>query len=446
MTTSQKPHLSLPPLKKILIIGNGARENSLAWALSKSPGIEMVFVAPGNGGTKTQTSCTPLDIQETNVEEVIKGCLSKQIDLVVIGPEAPLANGLADHLRLAGISVFGPGKDGSQLEASKEWAKKLMNEEGIPTAKHWAVKNTEEAIAIIKKFNTPLVVKVDGLAGGKGVAIPENIDSTIKAVEDAFLGKFGIAGERVILEEMLSGPEVSIFALCDGNEMVILPPAQDHKRLKEGDQGPNTGGMGAYAPAPLIDDNELQKIKDLILIPTLEGLKNRGIDYRGVIYAGLMLTNEGPKVIEFNCRFGDPECQTLIPLLGIELAEVLQACALGQLKSSPKLSIKKECSACVVAAAAGYPETPRKGDPIKINLELDPNISIQLFHAGTERNKSNQLLTSGGRVFSLVTQGASFDQAFSIAYESMKKIEFKGINYRRDIGHQVRKTISLESD
>ncbi len=435
-----------PTIKNILVIGRGGRENALAWGLSKSKGVEKVLVAPGNGGTESIANCLCLDVAETNVEAINQNCKLHDIDLVVIGAEGPLSEGLADKLRQKGIIVFGPGKDGAQLEASKEWAKKLMNEEGIPTAKHWAVKNTEEAIAIIEKFNTPLVVKVDGLAGGKGVAIPENIDSTIKAVEDAFLGKFGIAGERVILEEMLSGPEVSIFALCDGNEMVILPPAQDHKRLKEGDQGPNTGGMGAYAPAPLIDDNELQKIKDLILIPTLKGLKNRGIDYRGVIYAGLMLTNEGPKVIEFNCRFGDPECQTLIPLLGIELAEVLQACALGQLKNSPKLSIRKECSACVVAAAEGYPEAPRKGDSIKINLELDPNISIQLFHAGTERNKSNQLLTSGGRVFSLVTQGASFDQAFAIAYESMKKIEFKGINYRRDIGYQVRKTISLESD
>ena len=219
--------------------------------------------------------------------------------------------------------------------------------------------------------------------------------------------------------------------------MVLLPPAQDHKRLCEGDIGPNTGGMGAYAPAPLIDENQLATIKELILKPTLEALKNRGIDYRGVIYAGLMITPTGPQVIEYNCRFGDPECQTLIPLLGPELAEVLHSCALGKLNQSPKLTIHEKCSVCVVAAAEGYPESPRKGDLIKINVQ--PNQSLQLFQAGTELNQKGQLLTFGGRVLSVVAQGNDFDEAFTIAYKGMKEIYFKGITFRRDIGYQVRK-------
>ena len=427
---------SLPSAKKILILGNGGRENALAWALINSHGVEKVFVAPGNGGTEEIDKCTRLDIAETNVEKIIESCLEIQIDLVIIGPEAPLAAGISDKLRKKEIVVFGPGEDGAQLEASKEWAKLLMNEAGIPTAKHWKANNLKDALEIIKKSNHPLVIKVDGLAAGKGVTVPKNVEDSLKAVEEAFQGKFGIAGETIILEEMLTGPEVSIFALCDGTRMVLLPPAQDHKRLMEGDNGPNTGGMGAYAPAPLINEKQLNNIEELILNPTLKALRDHGIDYRGVIYAGLMLTPSGPKVIEFNCRFGDPECQTLIPLLGPELAEVLLACALGKLNLASDLSIKNECSVCVVAAASGYPDSPKKGD--LINIQLTTNESIQLFHAGTQRDREGRIYTSGGRVLSIVAQGKTFNEAFSSAYSAIQKIEFNGITFRRDIGHQVR--------
>ena len=427
---------SLPSAKKILILGNGGRENALAWALINSHGVEKVFVAPGNGGTEEIDKCTRLDIAETNVEKIIESCLEIQIDLVIIGPEAPLAAGISDKLRKKEIVVFGPGEDGAQLEASKDWGKSLMNEAGIPTAKHWKANNLKDALEIIKKSNHPLVIKVDGLAAGKGVTVPKNVEDSIKAVEEAFQGKFGIAGETIILEEMLTGPEVSIFALCDGTRMVLLPPAQDHKRLMEGDNGPNTGGMGAYAPAPLINEKQLNNIEELILNPTLKALRDHGIDYRGVIYAGLMLTPSGPKVIEFNCRFGDPECQTLIPLLGPELAEVLLACALGKLNLASDLSIKNECSVCVVAAASGYPDSPKKGD--LINIQLTTNESIQLFHAGTQRDREGRIYTSGGRVLSIVAQGKTFNEAFSSAYSAIQKIEFNGITFRRDIGHQVR--------
>ena len=426
----------LPLAKKILIIGSGGRENALAWGLEKANGVEKIFVAPGNGGTEEIPGCECLDIKETNVNAIIEICLSIQIDLVIIGAEAPLAAGLADKLRKAGLIVFGPGQEGAQLESSKSWAKSFMNEAGIPTAKHWESNNLENALGIINSINKPLVIKADGLAAGKGVTVPKNINESKTAVKEAFQGKFGSSGEKVILEEMLNGPEVSIFALSDGKQLVVLPPAQDHKRLNDGDQGPNTGGMGAYAPAPLIDSAQLKEIQKSILDPTLETLRNRGIDYRGVIYAGLMLTSSGPKVIEFNCRFGDPECQALIPLLGPELAEVLLACSLGELDHSSQLSIKKECSACVVAAAAGYPESPRKGDQLKIHLTKSQ--SIQLFHAGTARDSEGHLITSGGRVLSIVAQGTNFEEAFSLAYSGMKDVDFNGINYRSDIGYQVR--------
>ena len=342
----------------------------------------------------------------------------------------------ADALRQAGIAVFGPGAEGAQLEASKAWAKQLMQEAGVPTAGHWAVTSEVDALAVLAEVGRPLVVKADGLAAGKGVTVADTIEQAEAAIRDAFAGRFGSAGSHLVLEERLQGPEVSVFALCDGERMVLLPPAQDHKRLLEGDRGPNTGGMGAYAPAPLLDAEGLEQVRRLVLEPTLQALKARGIDYRGVIYAGLMLTDAGPQVIEFNCRFGDPECQTLMPLLGPELAQVLQACALGRLDLAPALSIDSRCSACVVAAASGYPDAPRKGDAIQLGFSSETN--RQLFHAGTRRDANGELITAGGRVLAVVAQGDSFDQAFAAAYNGLQQVQFDGITYRRDIGHQVR--------
>jgi len=426
----------LPPLKRILVLGNGGRENALAWAMLKCKSIEGVWVAPGNGGTKDHVGCKRLEEKENDVKAIIDLCEYHKIDLVVIGPEAPLAAGLADKLRAAKLTVFGPGAHGAQLEASKTWAKELMIEAGIPTAKHWTVRTEDEALLVLKGCQQPLVVKADGLAAGKGVTVANTIEETNQAIREAFQGKFGASGETLVLEERLQGPEVSVFALCDGKRMILLPPAQDHKRLKEGDQGPNTGGMGAYAPAPLLSKKDLNSVRQLVLEPTLQALIARGIDYRGVIYAGLMLTPSGPQVIEFNCRFGDPECQTLMPLLGPELANVLQACALGCLEKAPELFISNLCSACVVAAASGYPEAPLSGDIININIRLSQ--SLQLFHAGTRCTNKNEIYTSGGRVLSVVAQGENFNEAFNKAYAGMDAIHFNGINYRRDIGNQVR--------
>ena len=429
--SSTRPN-ALPELRRVLVVGGGGREHALSWALQRSESLERVWITPGNAGSGEHA----LGIAETDSRGLIEHCQSNAVDLVVVGPEAPLAAGVADALREAGIAVFGPGADGAQLEASKAWAKQLMQEAGIPTAGHWAVGTEAEALAVLEQVNRPLVVKADGLAAGKGVTVADSVDEAEAAIHEAFAGRFGSAGEQLVLEERLQGPEVSVFALCDGERIVLLPPAQDHKRLEEGDRGPNTGGMGAYAPAPLLDAEGLELVRQTVLEPTVQALRQRGIDYRGVIYAGLMLTANGPQVIEFNCRFGDPECQTLMPLLGSELGQVLQACALGRLDLAPTLQIAERCSACVVAAAAGYPESPRKGDAIAIGFNSDGE--RQLFHAGTRRNDDGTLVTSGGRVLAVVAQGDDFDAAFANAYRNLEQVQFAGITYRRDIGHQVR--------
>jgi phosphoribosylamine--glycine ligase len=388
-------------------------------------------------------------VAESDQAGLIAVCRDQAIELVVVGPEAPLAAGLADGLRAAGVPVFGPGADGAQLEASKQWAKALMLEAGIPTAGYWPASSREQALAILEREGRPLVVKADGLAAGKGVTVAETLDEARAAIEEIFAGRFdsGQAGSDVnanadapgatlVLEERTHGPEVSVFALCDGERMVLLPPAQDHKRIGEGDTGPNTGGMGAYAPAPLLDAQGLEEVLHLVLEPTVAALRARGINYRGVIYAGLMLTDSGPSVIEFNCRFGDPECETLMPLLGPELAQVLLACATGALDQAPPLTISSGCSACVIAAAEGYPGDIRKGDPI--TSELEPGDQVQLFHAGTRRDADGSCRTSGGRVLAVVAQADDFDTAFERAYTGLSQVHFEGMTVRRDIGHQVR--------
>ena len=421
---------------RVLVVGGGGRENALAWALLRSHGVERVWVAPGNGGTLELPGCEQLDIAESDQAGLLRACRELAVELVVVGPEAPLAAGLADNLRAAGFAVFGPGADGAQLEASKQWAKALMVEAGVPTAGYWKANNRQEALDALEAQGKPLVVKADGLAAGKGVTVADTIEEARQAIDEIFAGRFG-DGASLVLEERTHGPEVSVFALSDGERMVLLPAAQDHKRIGEGDTGPNTGGMGAYAPAPLLDAEGLEAVRRVVLEPTLAALQARGISYRGVIYAGLMLTENGPSVIEFNCRFGDPECETLMPLLGPELALVLLACATGQLDQAPALSIAPQCSACVIAAAQGYPGEIRKGDPIQSNLVAGHD--LQLFHAGTQRQADGRCLSSGGRVLAVVAQAGDFDSAFEKAYTGLAQVQFEGMTYRRDIGHQVRR-------
>jgi phosphoribosylamine---glycine ligase len=426
-----------PTPPHVLVVGAGGRENALAWALARCPGVEQVWVAPGNGGTPDLAGCRQLAIAEQDHAGLLAACRDLAIDLVVVGPEAPLAAGLADRLRAAGLAVFGPGADGAQLEASKRWAKTLMQEAGVPTSGFWAASSEAEALTLLAGLEQPPVVKADGLAAGKGVTVAETRAEARAAIGEIFAGRFGEGGEAsLVLEERIHGPEVSVFALCDGERLVLLPPAQDHKRIGEGDTGPNTGGMGAYAPAPLLNGAGLEAVRHTVLEPTLAALRARGIDYRGVIYAGLMLTASGPSVIEFNCRFGDPECETLMPLLGPELGAVLLACAQGRLDRAPALTIAPGCSACVIAAAQGYPGDIRRGDAIRSQLQVSD--TLQLFHAGSQRAADGRCLTSGGRVLAVVAQADDFDGAFERAYAGLEQVHFEGMTYRRDIGHQVR--------
>ena len=427
---------SLPTLQRVLIVGGGGREHALAWALQRCPEVEGVWICPGNGGSQIENQgITAVPVAETDSDGLIALCREQSIDLVVIGPEAPLAAGVADAMRASGLAVFGPSAEGAQLEASKAWSKALMQDAGIPTAGHWSVNSEADALAVLRRVGRPLVVKADGLAAGKGVTVAESVDEARAAIEEIFAGRFG-GDASLVLEERTHGPEVSVFALSDGERMVLLPPAQDHKRIGEGDVGPNTGGMGAYAPAPLLDQAGLEEVKRLVLEPTLAALQARGISYRGVIYAGLMLTETGPSVIEFNCRFGDPECETLMPLMGPEFAAVLLACATGQLATAPSLTIAQQCSACVIAAAQGYPGEIRKGDPI--TSQVENGTDLQLFHAGTRRDDAGVCHTNGGRVLAMVAQAGDFDAAFAKAYAGLEQVHFEGITYRRDIGHQVR--------
>ena len=427
---------SLIRLENICIIGNGGRENSLAWAIQKNESVKKVYLIPGNAGSERINKCERIKIDLDNRNELVEKLDFLEIDLIVIGPEIPLANGLADFLRKKDFKVFGPGKDGAKLEYSKSWAKEFMQGANIPTANFWKVNSLEEAKKIIYSSSVPLVVKADGLASGKGVFIPDSKDECFKAAESIFNGKFGKSGNLVVLEEKIEGPEVSVFALCDGERYLLLPTAQDHKRLNEKDKGPNTGGMGAYSPAPLLTKEHLEKIIKKIIEPTIDELNKRNIDYKGVIYFGLMITKSGAKVIEYNCRFGDPECQTIMPLMDQNFVSLLEKCSMGNLIGDEKIDNSEMVSGCVIATSKGYPHSYKTGFPIKIGA-IDSS-GCQIFDSGTSLSKNGELLTDGGRVMSIVCQEKNFDLVFEKAYRNLKKINFDGIYYRKDIGHQVR--------
>ncbi len=434
---------SFTRLENILIIGNGGRENSLAWAIQKNELVKKVYLIPGNAGSERINKCERIKIDINNKNELVEKLDYFKIDLVVIGPEIPLANGLADFLREKDFKVFGPGKDGAKLEFSKSWAKEFMQEANIPTSNFWKVNSLEEAIKIINSSSIPLVVKADGLASGKGVFIPNSKDECFEAAKSIFNGRFGKSGNIVVLEEKIQGPEVSVFALCDGERYTLLPTAQDHKRLNEQDKGPNTGGMGAYSPAPLLTEDYLDKIIKEIIEPTINELNKRNIDYRGVIYFGLMITKSGPKVIEYNCRFGDPECQTIMPLMDQNFVFLLEKCSMGNLKGDEKINPSNKVSGCVIATSKGYPHKYKTGFQIKIG-KIDSS-DCQIFDSGTSLSENGQLLTDGGRVLSIVCQDKDFDMVFEKAYKNLKEINFEGIYFRNDIGHQVRKNFSKEN-
>ena len=426
-------------VERILVVGNGGRENALAWALARSPQQPQVWISPGNGASASIPGCTVLNHAASDAAALAECCQTLGISLAVIGPEAPLAAGLADQLRSAGIAVFGPGADGAQLEASKEWAKTLMQQAGVPTAGFWVATSAEQGQAIAREQGQALVVKADGLAAGKGVTVASSVEETLAAIADCFSGRFGDAGQRVVLEEASK----ALRSRCLPCVMASGWCCYRRRRITNASvkaTGPNTGGMGAYAPAPLLDEAGLQQVRKSSWSRWCRPCANGESTTAGDL-CGADAHQQRPQVIEFNCRFGDPECQTLMPLLQGDLAEVLLACATGQLDQAPALSIAPLCSACVVAAAAGYPGTPQLGDPIS---DEGPGLgssgeASQLFCAGVKADANGGLQTSGGRVLAAVAQGHDFDEAFAKAYGRLAKVNFSGMQLRRDIGHQVRR-------
>ncbi|MCS6782024.1 MAG: phosphoribosylamine--glycine ligase [Gloeomargarita sp. SKYG98] len=424
---------------RVLVVGSGGREHALAWKLAQSSQVTKVFCVPGNGGTATHPKCVNMPMLPVDLEGIGRFALVQGVQLVVVGPEAPLALGLADHLREQGLLVLGPGRAGAQLEASKVWAKTLMQAEGIPTAPAQVFREVAPAQAYIEQQPLPVVVKVDGLAAGKGVTVAQTHAEAVQAVQAALVeGKFGAAGQQVLVETFLPGEEVSILALTDGKTLYPLLPAQDYKRVGVGDTGPNTGGMGACAPVPWMTTALQQRVEREIFQPLLAGLQRRGIDYRGVIYAGLMVTPAGdPVVVEFNCRFGDPETQAILPLLDSCLLELAVACAQGRLAEVPPPVWKPGYTATVVLASGGYPGEFVKGYPVR-GLDLAEATGALVFHSGTRRER-NQIFTDGGRVLSVTGYGPTLEAALAQAYGAVKHISFTDCYYRDDIGWRLRR-------
>ena len=415
----------------VLIVGNGGREHALGWSFSQDPRIEKIWFAPGNAGTAELGE--NLKFAATDVEGIAGWATKEKPGLVVVGPEAPLCAGLADRLRDLGLRVFGPGKKGAQLEGSKSFCKELLVSQRIPTAKAGSFQKVEEAIRFSESLPCPQVVKADGLAAGKGVVIAESHAEAATAIRQMMAEKvFGEAGATVLIEEFLEGEELSIHAVTDGKNLVILPGAQDHKRVGEGDTGPNTGGMGAYAPAPKATPDLIREVKDRILIPTLKGLAQQGIEYRGVLYAGLMLTKSGPKVLEYNCRFGDPETEVLLPLIETPLWDLLGAAADGNL-SGLSVKIRSGAAMTVVLAAPGYPAKPVLGQMIQSGKDLPDTC---LFHAGTKQ-AAKGIEVAGGRVLAATGWGKDLKTASQRAYARVAQVAFEGRQYRRDIGHRA---------
>ncbi|MGB9866442.1 MAG: phosphoribosylamine--glycine ligase [Bacillota bacterium] len=415
---------------KVLIVGSGGREHAIAWAVSRSSRVEQIYAAPGNAGIAEIAECVP--IQANQVRALAEFAHDKGIDLTVVGPELPLAMGIVDGFAARGLKCFGPTAAAARIESSKIWAKQFMKRHGIPTAAFQWFDSIEPALSYVRAQKGGVVIKADGLAAGKGAVVVGD-SGEAEQVLKAFMEKraLGDAGARVVIEERLQGPEVSVMALCDGERVVPLAPAQDYKRAYDCDQGPNTGGMGAYSPVPLLDTVTMERIYSQILVPTVRGLKSEGIEYVGVLYAGLMLTDEGPKVLEFNCRFGDPETQVVLPRLESDLVSLLEACVDRRLGSVPVKWSPSAC-VCVVVASQGYPGEYSKGMPITGMEEAKKTEGVMLFHAGTAV-ENGRVVTAGGRVMGVTAVDTDIGRARAKAYEAVSKIKFGGMFYRRDI-------------
>ncbi len=421
---------------KVLLIGNGGREHAIAWKLAASPRVTALFAAPGNPGTAQVADNFPIGVMEFDkIERFVR---EKNVGLVVIGPEDPLAGGLADRLIAAGVKVFGPTKEGARLEADKWFAKEIMRQQSIPTAEARSFTDADAAAEYVRVRNEPVVIKAAGLAKGKGVTVCYRTSDALEAIDSVMRKKVhGSAGSRVVIEEMLRGPEVSVLAFVDRRNIYMMETSQDHKPVEDGDTGPMTGGMGAYSPTPVITDALLRQVERDILVPTVDGLVREGIEYKGVLYAGLMLTGGGPKVLEFNCRFGDPETQPLMMRLKTDLLEVMLAVAEGRLDQIT-LEWDPRPALCVVATSKGYPGSYPTGLPISGIEQADALPDVKVFQAGTRR-EGKSVVTDGGRVLSVTALGDTIQEAKDRAYRAMELIYFDGMHYRKDIGRQALK-------
>ncbi|UCD63372.1 MAG: phosphoribosylamine--glycine ligase [Candidatus Zixiibacteriota bacterium] len=425
---------------KVLVIGSGGREHAIVWKLGFSRKVDRIYCAPGNGGIGGQARC--VDIKADNIKALADFAAKRKIHLTVVGPEAPLAMGIVDEFQRRKLKIFGPDKAATQLESSKVFAKEFMRRHHIPTAPFKVFTTSAEAIGFCKSVQYPTVIKADGLAAGKGAVIAKDEKQAVRVIEDMMERRlFGEAGASIVVESFLRGQEVSIMAVADGTTILPLLPSQDHKQAYDGDRGPNTGGMGAYCPVGFVDADMMERINEHILQPTINGLASEGVNYRGVLYAGLMLTDTGPKVLEFNCRFGDPEIQAVMPLLQNDLFELMMAAVNHKLSSFGKLNWRREAAACVVMASKGYPGKYSTGAKIT-GLEDVRDNNCFVFHAGTSRQGA-RIVTSGGRVLGVMGMDKNLKLALNRAYRQVSRIRFEGAMYRRDIGSRPGQPVKI---
>lgn len=423
---------------KVLVVGSGGREHALAWGLTRSPSVTEVVAAPGNPGVEAVARCVPVDPNDVGALAALADDLA--VDLVVVGPEEPLTRGAVDAIEARGRPAFGPSAAGARLEGSKRWMKELVEGAGVATARHasFSAGRERDALEFLDTLDGLYVVKTDGLAAGKGVVVTESLDEARDAVRAYLSGDaFGDAGRTLVIEEGLRGPELSLLVLCNGDPDAAVPlaPAQDFKRIHDGDTGPNTGGMGAYSPVPIAGPELVDQVMATAVAPTLHALADEGVEYRGVLYAGLMLTADGPKVLEYNVRFGDPECQVVLPRLATDLGALCLASARGE--ALPPVEFVDDACVTVVLATEGYPISPRKGDVIEGIEDAETIDGVSVFHAGTSRNTDGALVTAGGRVLAVTGVGPTIADARSVAYAGAKRITWPGVQYRGDIAARV---------